>query len=65
MSAEDAKPSPRLEHPRDAQSGSSDEAARHFYTKLGFQLLGSARDYAPGKTMDDSDVVLKLIINLS
>jgi ribosomal protein S18 acetylase RimI-like enzyme len=46
-------------------TGSSDEAARHFYTKLGFQLLGSARDYAPGKTMDDSDVVLKLIINLS
>jgi RimJ/RimL family protein N-acetyltransferase len=38
----------------------SDEAARHFYTKLGFQLLGLARDYAPGKTMDDSDVVLKL-----
>ena len=46
-------------------TGSSDEAARHFYTKLGFQLLGSARDYAPGETMDDSDVVLKLIINLS
>jgi RimJ/RimL family protein N-acetyltransferase len=46
-------------------TGSSDEAARHFYTKLGFQLLGSARDYAPGKTMDDSDVVLKLVMNLS
>jgi RimJ/RimL family protein N-acetyltransferase len=46
-------------------TGSSDEAAMHFYTKLGFQRLGSARDYAPGKTMDDSDVVLKLIINLS
>jgi RimJ/RimL family protein N-acetyltransferase len=41
-------------------TGASDEAARHFYTKLGFELLGSARDRAPGKTMDDSDIVLKL-----
>jgi RimJ/RimL family protein N-acetyltransferase len=38
----------------------SDQAARSFYTKLGFEFLGSARDYAYGQTMDDSDIVLKL-----
>jgi hypothetical protein len=32
----------------------------NFYTKLGFELLGSARNYAPGQTMDNSDIVLKL-----
>jgi RimJ/RimL family protein N-acetyltransferase len=36
------------------------EAAKSFYMKLGFELLGSARDYAHGQTMDDSDIVLKL-----
>jgi RimJ/RimL family protein N-acetyltransferase len=45
-------------------TGSSDEAARSFYTKLGFELLGSARDYAPGQTMDGSDMVLKLRLDL-
>ena len=41
-------------------TGASDEVARLFYTKLGFELLGSARDYAPGQTIDDSDIVLRL-----
>jgi RimJ/RimL family protein N-acetyltransferase len=41
-------------------TGSSDEVAKDFYTKLGFELLGSACNYAPGQTMDDSDIVLKL-----
>jgi ribosomal protein S18 acetylase RimI-like enzyme len=45
-------------------TGSSDEAARHFYTKLGFQLLGSARDLVPGQTISDSDIVLKLRLGL-
>lgn len=45
-------------------TGSSDEAARHFYTKLGFQLLGSARDLVPGQTISDSDIVLKLRLDL-
>jgi RimJ/RimL family protein N-acetyltransferase len=39
---------------------SSNEAARSFYSKLGFELLGSASEYASGQTMDDSDIVLKL-----
>jgi RimJ/RimL family protein N-acetyltransferase len=46
-------------------TGSLDEAARGFYTKLGFELLGLARDYAPGQTMDDSDIVLKLQLDVS
>jgi hypothetical protein len=46
-------------------TGASDEAARHFYTKVGFELLGSARDSAPGKTIDDSDIVLKLRLDVS
>jgi RimJ/RimL family protein N-acetyltransferase len=46
-------------------TGASDKAARHFYTELGFQLVGSAHDHAPGQTMDDSDVVLKLRLNPS
>ena len=44
-------------------TGSSDQAAKSFYTKLGFELLGSAGDYAPRRTMNDSDIVLKLRLN--
>jgi RimJ/RimL family protein N-acetyltransferase len=44
-------------------TGQSDEAARSFYAKLGFALLGPARDYAPGQTMDDSDIVQQLLLN--
>jgi GNAT superfamily N-acetyltransferase len=41
-------------------TGFSDEIARRFYTTLGFEILGPARDHTPGQTMDDSDIVLKL-----
>ena len=42
-----------------------DEVARSFYTSLGFEVLGPASEYAPGKTTDDSDIVLKRILALS
>jgi GNAT superfamily N-acetyltransferase len=41
-------------------TGSRDDAARAFYISLGFEILGSASDYAHGKTLDDSDIVLRL-----
>jgi ribosomal protein S18 acetylase RimI-like enzyme len=43
-------------------TGSSDNIAVNFYKSLGFELLGCAADLAPGRTMDDSDVVLKRMI---
>jgi ribosomal protein S18 acetylase RimI-like enzyme len=46
-------------------TASSDEIARSFYTSLGFELLGPASDYAPGKTMEDFDIVLKLRLDVS
>ena len=46
-------------------TGASDKAARHFYTKLGFEVPGSACSCAPGQTMDDSDIVLKLRLDVS
>jgi ribosomal protein S18 acetylase RimI-like enzyme len=41
-------------------TGQEDEAARQFYRSLGFEVLGPASDYARGRSMDDSDIVLKL-----
>jgi GNAT superfamily N-acetyltransferase len=41
-------------------TGASDKAARYFYTKLGFEVLGSARSCATGQTMGNSDIALKL-----
>jgi ribosomal protein S18 acetylase RimI-like enzyme len=41
-------------------TGREDDIARLFYVRFGFEVLGAASDYAPGKTMDDSDIVLKL-----
>jgi ribosomal protein S18 acetylase RimI-like enzyme len=41
-------------------TGFHDDVARNFYISLGFEVLGPASDYAPRKTMDDSDIVLKL-----
>jgi RimJ/RimL family protein N-acetyltransferase len=38
----------------------ANEPAKTFYSKLGFQLLGSVREYECGQTIDSSDVVLKL-----
>jgi hypothetical protein len=43
----------------------ADAAARSFYTSFGFEVLGPASDYAPGKTMDDSDIVLRRILAVS
>lgn len=40
-------------------TGSADDIAGSFYKNLGFELLGCAADWAPGRTMDDSDVVLR------
>jgi RimJ/RimL family protein N-acetyltransferase len=39
---------------------SPNEGARSFYCNIGFELLGIARNFVPGQTMDDSDVVLRL-----
>ena len=44
---------------------SSDEVAKSFYASLGFEVLGSACNYAPGQTMEDSDIVLKLRLDVS
>jgi len=46
-------------------TGLQDAVARSFYTSLGFEVFGPASDYAPGKTTDDSDIVLKRILALS
>ncbi len=43
-------------------TGSADDIAVNFYKSLGFELLGCAGDWAPGRTMDDSDVVLKRML---
>jgi RimJ/RimL family protein N-acetyltransferase len=40
-------------------TGVRDEIARMFYANLGFEVLGPAREWAPGRTMDDSDIVLR------
>ena len=39
-----------------------DDAARIFYMSLGFSVLGPAYDYAPGKSMDNSDIVLRRML---
>jgi ribosomal protein S18 acetylase RimI-like enzyme len=43
-------------------TGSSDDAAVCFYKSLGFKVLGSAADWAPGQTMEDSDIVLRRML---
>jgi GNAT superfamily N-acetyltransferase len=43
-------------------TGSQDGVARIFYIGLGFELLGPARDWAPARTMDDSDIVLRRML---
>jgi ribosomal protein S18 acetylase RimI-like enzyme len=43
-------------------TGSHDDVARIFYVSLGFEVLGPASVYAPGKTADDSDTVLRRIL---
>jgi RimJ/RimL family protein N-acetyltransferase len=44
-------------------TGSSDHVAITFYQKLGFELLGTAVDWAPGQTMNDADAVLRRILS--
>jgi GNAT superfamily N-acetyltransferase len=39
-------------------TGSSDNITVSFYRSLSFEELGAAADWAPGRTMDDSDIVL-------
>jgi RimJ/RimL family protein N-acetyltransferase len=43
-------------------TGSSDDIAVNFYRSLSFEELGAAADWAPGRTMDNSDVVLRRIL---
>jgi RimJ/RimL family protein N-acetyltransferase len=43
-------------------TGAADNIAVNFYKSLGFELLGRAADWAPGRTMDDSDVVLRRML---
>jgi RimJ/RimL family protein N-acetyltransferase len=40
-------------------TGSDNNIARTFYLSIGFEVLGPASDYAPGQTMDNSDIVLR------
>jgi ribosomal protein S18 acetylase RimI-like enzyme len=44
-------------------TGSSDSIAVNFYRSLGFEVLGTAAAWAPGQTMDDSDIVLRRILS--
>ena len=43
-------------------TGSSDNIAVNFYRSLSFEELGVAADWAPGRTMDDSDIILRRIL---
>ena len=43
-------------------TGSSDDVAVSFYKSLGFELLGSAAERAPGRNMEDSDIVLRRML---
>jgi GNAT superfamily N-acetyltransferase len=43
-------------------TGATDNVAIKFYTSLGFKLLGPAVEWAPGRTMDDSDIVMRRVL---
>ena len=43
-------------------TGSSDKIAVNFYRSLCFDELGAAADWVPGRTMDNSDIVLRRIL---
>ena len=43
-------------------TGSSDDIAVNFYKSLGFEHLGCAAESAPGRTMDNFDIVLKRML---
>jgi GNAT superfamily N-acetyltransferase len=44
-------------------TGSLDKIAVNFYRSLSFEELGAAADCAPGRTMDDSDIVLRRVLS--
>jgi RimJ/RimL family protein N-acetyltransferase len=44
-------------------TGSSDKIAVSFYLSLAFEELGKAADCARGRTMDNSDIVLRRILS--
>jgi hypothetical protein len=54
---------PSLSDPVQSNTGSSDNIAVSFYRSLSFEELGAATDWAPGRTMDDSDIVLRRILS--
>jgi ribosomal protein S18 acetylase RimI-like enzyme len=41
---------------------SSSDVAVSFYKSLGFEVLGSAAEWARGRTMEDSDIVLRRML---
>jgi GNAT superfamily N-acetyltransferase len=43
-------------------TGSSDDVAVSFYKSLAFEVVGSAAEWAPGQTMEDSDIVLRRML---
>jgi GNAT superfamily N-acetyltransferase len=43
-------------------TGSSDDGAVCFYKSLGFDVLGTAAEWVPGRTMEDSDIVLRRML---
>jgi ribosomal protein S18 acetylase RimI-like enzyme len=43
-------------------TGLSDDVAVSFYKSLGFEVLGSAVEWTLGRTMDDSDIVLRRML---
>jgi RimJ/RimL family protein N-acetyltransferase len=43
-------------------TGASDDIAARFYKSLGFEVLGTAAQWARGQTMDDSDIILKRML---
>jgi ribosomal protein S18 acetylase RimI-like enzyme len=43
-------------------TGSSDDIAVRFYKSLGFEVLGTAAEWAHGQTMDDSDIILRRML---
>lgn len=43
-------------------TGSADDVAVSFYKSLGFGVLGPAAEWAHGRTMEDSDIVLRRML---
>ncbi len=43
-------------------TSAAEKIAIKFYASLGFELLGRAAEWAPGRTTEDSDLVLKRML---